>query len=58
MGFATNNDRAVEFLADLLEQPAHKALWLVACRGLEEAAKKGNAKAKAALMKYQGAAHQ
>ena len=53
-----NNDRAVEFLADLLEQPAHKPLWLVASRGLEGAAKKGNAKAKAALEKNQAAAHQ
>jgi len=54
---AANNDRAVEFLADLLEQPKQKPLWLVASRGLEGAAKKGNAKAKAALEKNERANH-
>ncbi len=54
---AVNNDRAVEFLANLLEQPEHKPLWYVASMGLEGAAKKGNAKAKAAMEKYKGANH-
>jgi len=48
-----NNERAIEFLIGVLENPKHRPLWYGASNGLKTAAENGNAKAKAALEKYE-----
>lgn len=56
---AENNDeRVVDFLVGILENPRDRALWYGASEGLAGAAVKGNEKAKAALEKYEAANHQ
>jgi hypothetical protein len=50
-----NNERAVDFLIGVLEDPKHRALWNSASGRLRSAAAMGNARAKAAVEKYQQA---
>jgi hypothetical protein len=53
---AENNDeRAVDFLIGVIENPSDRPLWHGASEGLAGAAMKGNPKAKAALEKYEAA---
>lgn len=47
-----SNPRAVEFLVDVLNDPKHKPLWMMASQGLVAAANLGNQNATAALDKY------
>jgi hypothetical protein len=44
-----NNDRAIQFLSEVVTNKSHRALWYGASQGLRPAAAKGNAVAKAAL---------
>jgi hypothetical protein len=44
-----NNERAVDFLADVIGNPKHRPLWYGASNALQAAAFNGSPKAKAAL---------
>ncbi len=50
---ANNNEKAVDFLIAVIEDPKDQALWSGASQGLVGAATKGNAKAKAALDQFE-----
>jgi hypothetical protein len=47
------NEKAIEFLVQVLDNPAHRALWNSAVDSLKGPAARGNAKAKEALEKYE-----
>jgi hypothetical protein len=48
-----NNERAIDFLVAVLDREGNRPLWHGASEGLKVAAANGNAKAKAALEKYE-----
>jgi hypothetical protein len=47
------NEEAIDFLVDVINNEKHKPLWRGASQGLVMASNSGNAKAKAALVKYE-----
>jgi hypothetical protein len=48
-----DNEKAIEFLVQVLDNPAHRALWNSAVDSLKGPAARGNARAKEALEKYE-----
>jgi tRNA A-37 threonylcarbamoyl transferase component Bud32 len=50
---ANNNERAVQFLADVVSNEGQRGLWYMAAEALKPAAAQGNEQAKAALADYE-----